>query len=144
MAALTGRDSFLLGPSGFGFLHPGAIPHSDARRAVFVNYTIAAAELLGTDAYVHWDDYGNMLDDSATATTTEAEGSENNYTRGQANLDTHQVDNLESENRLQRSAMRVRQASCIPCCPPANAAIFGGRLSGTCSNWICGISLRHF
>ena len=58
-AAKTGKDSFLLGPSGYGFLHPSIIAPSDPLLSTFINGTRAAAELLSTSAYVHWDDYDN-------------------------------------------------------------------------------------
>lgn len=44
--ALTGRDSFVMGPSGFGFLHPSIISPADPLVDALVNRTIAAAALL--------------------------------------------------------------------------------------------------
>ena len=49
----------MLGPSGYGFLHPSIIEPSDPLLSTFINGTRAAAELLSTSAYVHWDDYDN-------------------------------------------------------------------------------------
>ena len=60
-AALTGRDSFVMGPSGYGFLHPGLIAEDSPLLPVIVNATLGAAALLSTSAYVHWDDYGNFV-----------------------------------------------------------------------------------
>jgi len=58
-AAKTGKDSYLMGPSGYGFLHPSLIDREDPLLPAFINRTEAAAELLDTSAYVHWDDYDN-------------------------------------------------------------------------------------
>ena len=52
--ASGGYDSFLMGPSGYGYLFPGAIVSSDAR-AEFGRRTAAAATMLDMAAYVHWD-----------------------------------------------------------------------------------------
>ena len=49
----------MLGPSGYGFLHPSIIEPSDPLLSTFINGTRAAAELLSSSAYVHWDDYDN-------------------------------------------------------------------------------------
>ena len=49
----------MLGPSGYGFLHPSIIEPSDPLLSTFIDGTRAAAELLSTSAYVHWDDYDN-------------------------------------------------------------------------------------
>ena len=48
-----GRDSFLMGPSGYGFLHPS----SNTKEALLTNLTVQAAEKLDMCAYVHWDAY---------------------------------------------------------------------------------------
>ena len=48
-----------MGPSGYGFLHPSLIDREDPLLPAFINRTEAAAELLDTSAYVHWDDYDN-------------------------------------------------------------------------------------
>lgn len=55
----AGRDSFLMGPSGFGFLHPTAIAAGDPLRRAMINLTAAAAAQLDMTAYVHWDEYDN-------------------------------------------------------------------------------------
>ena len=60
-AAKTGQDSFLLGPSGYGFLHPGQIPTKDHLLPKFVDLTVDALHMLSASAYVHWDDYDNRL-----------------------------------------------------------------------------------
>ncbi|CAE7227035.1 unnamed protein product, partial [Symbiodinium sp. CCMP2456] len=46
-------DSFLMGPSGYGFLHPS----SNTKQAILRNLTVEAAEKLDMCAYVHWDSY---------------------------------------------------------------------------------------
>ncbi|CAE7815866.1 unnamed protein product [Symbiodinium sp. KB8] len=46
-------DSFLMGPSGYGFLHPS----SNTKQAILRNLTVEAAEKLDMCAYVHWDNY---------------------------------------------------------------------------------------
>lgn len=57
-ASSGGYDSFLMGPSGYGYVFPGAIADSGARRE-FASRTAAAAASLGMEAYVHWDeDFG--------------------------------------------------------------------------------------
>ena len=73
-AAKTGKDGFLLGPSGYGFLHPSLISPDDALLGAFINRTEAAANLLATSAYVHWDDYdnaclGNTVSDQTSASS---------------------------------------------------------------------------
>ena len=44
-----------MGPSGYGFLHPGIIAANEPALNTLVNQTLAAAALLSTSAYVHWD-----------------------------------------------------------------------------------------
>ena len=44
-----------MGPSGYGFLHPGIIDNDDPALGALVDQTLAAAALLSTSAYVHWD-----------------------------------------------------------------------------------------
>ena len=75
----TGRDSFLLGPSGYGFLHPSLIHSADPLLAAFINKTEAAANLLDTSAYVHWDDYDNgcMTSGAADVSSTEVASCKN-------------------------------------------------------------------
>lgn len=60
-AALTGKDTFLMGPSGFGFLHPAAIRSESPRLSDFVRETVTAAQNLSMTAYVHWDIDANGL-----------------------------------------------------------------------------------
>ena len=54
IARSGGHDSLLMGPSGFGYVFPGAIV-DERDRATFARRTIAAAEALDMQAYVHWD-----------------------------------------------------------------------------------------
>ena len=56
-AATTGRDSFMMGPSGFGYNFPAAIS-PPSKQASFAHDTAAAAAELGWEAYVHWDRIG--------------------------------------------------------------------------------------
>lgn len=63
-AAKTGQDSFLLGPSGAGFLHPSLINASDPLLQGFVNETLDALKLLGASAYVQWDEYNNLFNNT--------------------------------------------------------------------------------
>ena len=72
-AGMTGRDSFLLGPSGYGFLHPSLIHPADPLLPAFVNRTEAAAALLATSAYVHWDDYDNGCSGIRPASVSDGE-----------------------------------------------------------------------
>lgn len=58
-ASRQGIDSFLMGPSGFGFTHPSAIAVQDSIRQTLVKLTAHAATSLDMIAYVHWDDYDN-------------------------------------------------------------------------------------
>ena len=60
-AAQTGRDAFLMGPSGYGFLHPGCISEDSPALPALVNATLGAAALLSASGYVHWDDYDNPV-----------------------------------------------------------------------------------
>ncbi|BDA45333.1 hypothetical protein COCOBI_07-1200 [Coccomyxa sp. Obi] len=57
--ATTGKDSFLMGPSGFGFMHPSIIAPDDPLIDVMINRTATAAAMLSSSAYVHWDNYDN-------------------------------------------------------------------------------------
>ena len=57
----TGRDSFLMGPSGYGFLHPSAIDSNSSLLMNFVQETVAAAKKLDMSSFVHWDVDGNDL-----------------------------------------------------------------------------------
>ncbi|KAL0034064.1 hypothetical protein WJX79_006605 [Trebouxia sp. C0005] len=63
-----GSDSFLLGPSGYGFLHPTAIAPHDSLRQVMINMTSAAAAQLDMSSYVHWDEYDNSNTHQMTST----------------------------------------------------------------------------
>lgn len=60
-ASRQGKDSFLMGPSGFGFTHPSAIAVQDPIRQSMVKLTARAATSLDMIAYVHWDDYNNNV-----------------------------------------------------------------------------------
>lgn len=76
----TGRDSFLLGPSGYGYLHPSIIDPTDPVLEDFVLRTTAAADLLSASAYVHWDDPSSPYSNSnltSTVTTATGDWSEN-------------------------------------------------------------------
>ncbi len=64
----SGRDSFLLGPSGYGFLHPTAIAPHDSLRQIMINMTSAAAAQLSMTSYVHWDEYDNSDTHQVTST----------------------------------------------------------------------------
>ena len=58
----TPADSFLMGPSGYGYVYPARMEAVD--QAVFANATVAAAAALGMVGYVHWDwlgDWGKPL-----------------------------------------------------------------------------------
>ena len=48
-----------MGPSGYGFLHPGAMGSLDPLVTTFVELTLEAAARLRTSAFVHWDHYDN-------------------------------------------------------------------------------------
>ena len=69
-ASSGGYDSFLMGPSGYGYLFPGAIEEPKARRE-FARRTAEAAAALGMKAYVHWD-VDRRMDPATTRRTTEA------------------------------------------------------------------------
>ena len=58
-AAATGKDSFLMGPSGYGFLHPSLIDAQDPLAAQLVNDTLAAGGLMQAQGFVLWDEYNN-------------------------------------------------------------------------------------
>ena len=49
-----GYDSFLMGPSGYGYVFPGAMADA-AARAEFGARAVDAAGALDMEAYVHWD-----------------------------------------------------------------------------------------
>jgi hypothetical protein len=65
-----GYDSFLMGPSGYGYLFPGAIEEA-ASRLEFGRRTAEAAHALGMEAYVHWD-VDKRMDPMTTQRTTDA------------------------------------------------------------------------
>ncbi len=67
-ALRSGSDSFLLGPSGYGFLHPTAIAPHDSLRQIMINMTAAAAAQLNMTSYVHWDEYDNANAHQMTST----------------------------------------------------------------------------
>ena len=69
-ALKTGKDSFLLGPSGYGYLHPSTIDPADSLLVNFVQRTMSAAKLMSASAYVHWDDPTSPF--SGTAGTVHA------------------------------------------------------------------------
>jgi len=64
----SGSDSFLLGPSGYGFLHPTAIAPHNFLRQTMINMTSAAAAQLDMTSYVHWDEYDNSNRHQMTST----------------------------------------------------------------------------
>ena len=51
----------MMGPSGFGFIHPAAIASNESVLADFVVNTVDAAEQLSMSSYVLWDVDGNGL-----------------------------------------------------------------------------------
>eukprot|EP01052_Picozoa_sp_SAG31_P009453 SAG31_NODE_496_length_14862_cov_9.280837_19_plen_473_part_00 len=53
-ATKTGVDSFLMGPSGYGYSFPGNMTTA-AAKSWLAGATIEAADLLGMEGYVHWD-----------------------------------------------------------------------------------------
>ena len=58
----TPSDSFLMGPSGYGYVYPARMEPED--QAAFANATVQAAAALGMEGYVHWDwllDWGKPL-----------------------------------------------------------------------------------
>ena len=61
-----GYDSYLMGPSGYGYLFPGNVSRA-ADRAEFAQRTIEAAKLLDMQAYVHWDVDQSMDPEHAAA-----------------------------------------------------------------------------
>ena len=66
-ALKTGKDSFLLGPSGYGYLHPSTIDPADSLLDSFVQRTMSAAKLMSASAYVHWDDPTSPFSGTAVA-----------------------------------------------------------------------------
>ena len=60
-AQKTGNDTFLMGPSGYGFLHPALIPIDSPLLTEFVTNTVEAAQQLSMTSYVHWDVDDNGL-----------------------------------------------------------------------------------
>ncbi|KAK9813020.1 hypothetical protein WJX72_007634 [[Myrmecia] bisecta] len=64
-AQATGLDSYLMGPSGYGFLHPSQMAPGDIQTALLVNNTVQAATEMAMEGFVHWDDYGNGLQQAA-------------------------------------------------------------------------------
>ena len=63
----TGLDSFLMGPSGYGYLFPGNETR-EKDKEWFVNATVGAAEALGMEGYIHWD--VDLFMDNATTNRT--------------------------------------------------------------------------
>ena len=53
-AESTGVDSFLMGPSGYGYLFPGNMTRQQDK-VTFAKATVTAADALDMEAYVHWD-----------------------------------------------------------------------------------------
>ena len=60
-AQKTGNDTFLMGPSGYGFLHPALMPTDSPLLTEFVTNTVEAAQQLSMTSYVHWDVDDNGL-----------------------------------------------------------------------------------
>ena len=54
----TPADSFLLGPSGYGYIYPGLMTR--ASQKAFAEATGDAARALGMVGYVHWDWVGDF------------------------------------------------------------------------------------
>ena len=54
----TPADSFLLGPSGYGYVYPGLMARKT--QTAFAEATGAAAKALGMTGYVHWDWLGDF------------------------------------------------------------------------------------
>ena len=54
----TPADSFLLGPSGYGYVYPGLMTR--ASQKAFAEATGDAARALGMTGYVHWDWLGDF------------------------------------------------------------------------------------
>ena len=55
----TRSDSFVLGPSGHGYIYPALMDATD--QTAFANATAHAAKRLGMGGYVHWDFVGDFL-----------------------------------------------------------------------------------
>eukprot|EP01084_Bolivina_argentea_P262687 444320_1 len=56
---ITLVDSFLMGPSGYGYLHPTMMKQTNLQNT-FIENTILNGYLCGEmQGYVHWDDYNN-------------------------------------------------------------------------------------
>lgn len=55
----TPADSFVLGPSGYGYIYPALMDTTD--QTAFANATAHAAKRLGMGGYVHWDFVGDFL-----------------------------------------------------------------------------------
>lgn len=55
-AAAAGRDSFLLGPTGYGYFHPGKVDDVNVVQS-FVDATARDAAALDMQAFIFWDDY---------------------------------------------------------------------------------------
>eukprot|EP01047_Picozoa_sp_COSAG01_P036189 COSAG01_NODE_2816_length_7019_cov_22.384682_5_plen_392_part_00 len=66
-AMKTGVDSFLMGPSGYGYSFPGNMS-SAADKDWTAAATVEAAQMLGMEAYVHWD-VDRFLDNATTSRT---------------------------------------------------------------------------
>ena len=54
----TPADSFLLGPSGYGYVYPGLMARTS--QTAFAEATGNAARALGMTGYVHWDWLGDF------------------------------------------------------------------------------------
>jgi hypothetical protein len=67
-AAKTTTDSFLMGPSGYGYLFPGNMSAS-ADKDWFAHATVEAATALEMTGYIHWD--VDLFMDNATTKRTE-------------------------------------------------------------------------
>lgn len=52
-AAATGRDSFLLGPSGWGYFHPGKVEASHPILDEFLALTLSDLRRLDMNSYIH-------------------------------------------------------------------------------------------
>ena len=55
----TPSDSFVLGPSGYGYTYPALMDATD--QTAFANATAHATKRLGMGGYVHWDFVGDFL-----------------------------------------------------------------------------------
>jgi hypothetical protein len=67
---VTGKDSFLMGPSGYGFMHPSIIAPDDPLLQEMIDRTSAAAALLSSSACVPC----HLLKIDSTFTCTSAPG----------------------------------------------------------------------